>query len=625
MALNDPGLQSLSSIAASEFYDVTITDTNSPIEQGDTLVVDYEVSNTGDKTGAQDITLEIEDVLEDTDSGVRVLANRTDSGTLEWVTESDETAQDYTATVLSADDSPSQTVTVEDAEAEIPDSEVYLHDDWGDSQLQTRDGSGTVTYNGVEGVYRPEWTLDLTGSDSATPNADNETLLFEGADNRGQDALRANINLPLNEGKVIWEFKNIDTSQSRSGGAARQALFCFAESTSITDWTYDNGYFVDIAEGSVMAFSKVDNTNAQEIIIDGGTPPTSPYDVTVTRETDGTWELFINGVSQGTTVDTTYTTPEIVGYIGKENDDTITFEDEMKVGATGITSEAWVYSAQTDRVNRISQDSTHVYPNSYDGSIAKIDKSDGSEIWRNVLFTGKANGSTVDDTHVYVGNREDSPIQLKKLDKSDGSEITDNGWPAEHWTDDIRGVTDVGNDLYVASTEGNIKRVDKETGALEETLSSPFDGGTRQIVTDGDFLYVGETSNNFGYKITTTPMSEEWRADFGDGVFGVGIDDDHVYFAGNPSTVGKFDKSDGSEVWKQDTGATGRAYGIASDGSNVFVGRDSGDGLGMRNAHAGSLVANKTSQFVWNVAVDAGRKLVFEGGDGNELRAWNYE
>ena len=146
MGLNDPGLQSLSSIAASEFYDVTITGTNSPIEQGDTLVVDYEVSNTGDKTGTQDITLEIDSVLEDTDAGVRVLANRTDSGTLEWVTDSGETAQDYTATVLSADDSATQTVTVEDADA-LPDS-GGLH------QWDVVEGEGTTLNDGIA-------TLDL--------------------------------------------------------------------------------------------------------------------------------------------------------------------------------------------------------------------------------------------------------------------------------------------------------------------------------------------------------------------------------------------------------------------------------------------------------------------------------
>ena len=152
MALNDPGLQSLSSIAASEFYDVTITDTNSPIEQGDTLVVDYEVSNTGDKTGSQDITLEIDSVLEDTDSGVRVLANRTDSGTLEWVTDSGETAQDYTATVLSADDSAAQTVTVEDTESAIPDSgglHQWHYDNWSGTTITDQIGTLDLNFTSI--------------------------------------------------------------------------------------------------------------------------------------------------------------------------------------------------------------------------------------------------------------------------------------------------------------------------------------------------------------------------------------------------------------------------------------------------------------------------------------------
>ena len=173
MALNDPGLQSLSSIAASEFYDVTITDTNSPIEQGDTLVVDYEVDNTGDKTGSQDITLEIDSVLEDTDAGVRVLANRTGSGTLEWVTASDETAQDYTATVLSADDSATQTVTVEDAASAIPDSAVHqwLFSESTGSTALDNIGDADKTINGanwVSGNWEGGYALEFDGVDDFT-------------------------------------------------------------------------------------------------------------------------------------------------------------------------------------------------------------------------------------------------------------------------------------------------------------------------------------------------------------------------------------------------------------------------------------------------------------------------
>ena len=177
MGLNDPGLQSLSSIDASEFFDVTITDTNSPIEQGDTLVVDYEVSNTGDKTGSQDITLEIDSVLEDTDAGVRVLANRTDSGTLEWVTDSGETAQDYTATVLSADGSATQTVTVEGSETAIPDSVVNHLDFWWpisasdtDTQLTDSLEDETATMSGgslvTDDRFVDDTAADLTGTDS---------------------------------------------------------------------------------------------------------------------------------------------------------------------------------------------------------------------------------------------------------------------------------------------------------------------------------------------------------------------------------------------------------------------------------------------------------------------------
>ena len=254
MALNDPGLQSLSSIAASEFYDVTITDTNSPIEQGDTLVIDYEVDNTGDKTGTQDITLEIEDVLEDTDAGVRVLANRTDSGTLEWVTDSDETAQDYTATVLSADESAAQTVTVEDAEAEIPDSAVHHYDA---TTLSLADNDPVSTWGDEIG----DNDLQATGSPTYLDDElnDNPVVRYDGTDDYHDNDI-IDLTQPY---AIIWVVRDVAGDSDRmlsgmdslvgdnenilsndeSGSRGMFAGSFISGGSSDTNWNIWNAYF----------------------------------------------------------------------------------------------------------------------------------------------------------------------------------------------------------------------------------------------------------------------------------------------------------------------------------------------------------------------------------------------
>ena len=143
MGLKESGLRgslrSTSSVLPA-FFDVTITNTNSPVQEGDILTVDYSADNTGDAQDTQDIRLEIDSVEEDRDSDITLLGAQSTTGTLEWdTTDEDETT--YTATVLSDDDTDSVTVEIESA---IPDSGVSRYifpegsgditeDDWGDN------------------------------------------------------------------------------------------------------------------------------------------------------------------------------------------------------------------------------------------------------------------------------------------------------------------------------------------------------------------------------------------------------------------------------------------------------------------------------------------------------------
>ena len=124
MGLKESGLRGSlrnTSSVLPAFFDVTITNTNSPVQEGDILTVDYSADNTGDAQDTQDIRLEIDSVQEDVDPDVMLAGGASTTGTLEWDT-TDEDEAEYTATVLSDDDSDSVTVEIE---AAIPDTAKY--------------------------------------------------------------------------------------------------------------------------------------------------------------------------------------------------------------------------------------------------------------------------------------------------------------------------------------------------------------------------------------------------------------------------------------------------------------------------------------------------------------------
>ena len=147
MGLKESGLRgslrSTSSVLPA-FFDVTITNTNSPVQEGDILTVDYSADNTGDAQDTQDIRLEIDSVEEDRDSDITLLGAQSTTGTLEWDTPfGDETT--YSATVLSDDDSDSVTVEVESV---IPDSAIHYYDA---AELDLSDGESVTNWADLVG------------------------------------------------------------------------------------------------------------------------------------------------------------------------------------------------------------------------------------------------------------------------------------------------------------------------------------------------------------------------------------------------------------------------------------------------------------------------------------------
>jgi len=168
------------SVASSQF-DVVITGTNSPVNQGDVLDVTVDVTNSGGASDTQTITLDIDNGIGQSDSqSVSLGSGQSTTLTLSWPTGGDQTSQDYQATVASEDDSTSQTVTVESGGPSIPSA---LTNRW-----RATEGSGTSL-------------ADSIGNTSATINGANwvsdaaatggEKLDHDGMD----DYIEASVNL----------------------------------------------------------------------------------------------------------------------------------------------------------------------------------------------------------------------------------------------------------------------------------------------------------------------------------------------------------------------------------------------------------------------------------------------
>ena len=197
----------------------------------------------------------------------------------------------------------------------IPDSEIYLQDDWGDNKLQDRDGSGTTTHNGVEGVYRPEYVFRTTD--------ENAEATGERLEVTGDTVITADINLNLDE-TITWEFD----VQAPDGSTDVSNVGVFSETTDTRDdRRVREGYEFRILDGG-NRLQKTDSEGGTESLIDAG-GISFPADITIIREPSGDWELSVNGTSQGTTNDTTFTDP-LVAYFGTDSDNRLVV-DEYKV------------------------------------------------------------------------------------------------------------------------------------------------------------------------------------------------------------------------------------------------------------------------------------------------------
>ena len=118
-------------------FDVSITSTNSPIDEKQTLFVDYEVTNSGENEDTQTIELTVDSTVRDSESQT-ISPSNTATGTLSWETTSGD-AGDYTAQVSSNNGSDSSSVTVNS----IGDFQVTI-DNYEGIDASNREGTDNV-------------------------------------------------------------------------------------------------------------------------------------------------------------------------------------------------------------------------------------------------------------------------------------------------------------------------------------------------------------------------------------------------------------------------------------------------------------------------------------------------
>jgi len=95
------------------FFAVTVTGVDTPVTEGETTTVDYEVTNVGDVTGTQDIVFEVNGTTETTETDLTLAGNETFTGSFSYETV-DGDAPGVEVAVASADDTATETVGVEE-------------------------------------------------------------------------------------------------------------------------------------------------------------------------------------------------------------------------------------------------------------------------------------------------------------------------------------------------------------------------------------------------------------------------------------------------------------------------------------------------------------------------------
>ncbi len=176
------------------YFDVNVTDTDSPVGRNDQLQVNASVENTGDVAATQDVQLYIDGALRDS-TNLQLEPGETSPETFVWETADDQRIDNYTATVESDDDSDS-------TEVEVVFQDAYF-------EVDVTDYDGTVAEGEAANV---SFTVENVGTQTDSQNVtleiredDGQTVVEEAADYTGNFSLAPGENY---SDTLTWQTEN---------------------------------------------------------------------------------------------------------------------------------------------------------------------------------------------------------------------------------------------------------------------------------------------------------------------------------------------------------------------------------------------------------------------------------
>ncbi len=292
---------------------------------------------------------------------------------------------------------------------------------------------------------------------------------------------------------------------------------------------------------------------------------------------------------------------------------TLTRNYLAKLNNTDGTAAAWNPNA-LGNVNSIAISGSDIYvggafngSNSINGTLtrnrlAKLNNTDGTAdaTW-DPNASGTINVITINGSDIYVGgqfttiNGVTARSRIARLNNTDG--IADANWdPSANST--VLTIAINGSDMYVGgtfmqmnrTTRNNIARFSKTTGEFDPNWNPNADNTVYSVVINGTDIYLGGVFVNIGgqarnklAKVNNTDGSVDatWTPNANDHVFYMVTDGSNLYVAGTFTAVGgqsrealaklNFTNGNADATWNPNPAGSRDVYGIAIDGSDIYV------------------------------------------------------
>jgi len=201
------------------------------------------------------------------------------------------------------------------------DSIYEILDDWNDNKLTNRDGAGTTSTGFVnlfaqKDKFRPEWAT-ISGSPTVTSGK------------LKLDAAKEEVSTASTYAIGTWEW-----SFAKVSGSSYSFLAGISQGTSGIDkyLISSNCYCIAISNsGDAYIFRKGDSGSHTDLINVTWSNDTNPHTFKVTRDDSSNFEIFEDGVSKGTSIDSTHTTFNYIMMAQGDNSDGDWDIDNMKV------------------------------------------------------------------------------------------------------------------------------------------------------------------------------------------------------------------------------------------------------------------------------------------------------